>query len=189
MSFKSDVICKWFQVHITFRVLIDINVSLNLCYSLFTWKDQKQQLELPEAKASTGWNSAHCPPLTMEPSCHLPFTGQPLSALCRMDPSLCSCLLKAGLLLHELWLLSFIPRLLGLGTVHQSTSYFSLHRAVPIPQQAIFFSWFKPSVPLGTFLSVSGPGLMDKASSHHHNTGVIWFLGIHHQESFSPALS
>lgn len=29
MIFKTDVICKLFQVHVPFMVLIDINVSLN----------------------------------------------------------------------------------------------------------------------------------------------------------------
>lgn len=31
MIFKTDVICKLFQVHVPFMVLIDINVSLNWC--------------------------------------------------------------------------------------------------------------------------------------------------------------
>lgn len=86
--------------------------------SLFICKDQKQQLELPEAKASTCLEFCPCGlSLTMEPSCHLPPIGQPLPALHRMNPSLCSCLLKVGRLFHGLWLLSSIPLLLCLGTV------------------------------------------------------------------------
>lgn len=65
--------------------------------SLFICKDQKQQLELPEAKASTCLEFCPCGlSLTMEPSCHLSLTGQRLPALHRMDHGFC-CLLKVGL--------------------------------------------------------------------------------------------
>lgn len=106
--------------------------------ALFIWKDQKQQLELPEAKASI-WPGIVpvCHSIDHGTLCHLPLTGQPLSALYGMDAGLCSCLLKAGFLFHSLWLLSLPPSC----TWELATwaHHFSLEGAVPIPPQALFF--------------------------------------------------
>lgn len=84
--------------------------------SLFICKDQKQQLELPEAKASTCLEFCPCGlSLTTEPSCHLPLIGQPRSPQNESQPL--QLLTESRTLFHGLWLLSSIPLLLCLGTV------------------------------------------------------------------------
>lgn len=113
----------------------------------------------------------------MEHSCHLPFTGQPLPTFYRMDPGLCSCSLKAWLWFHRLWLLSFIPNLLCLGTVYLSTSFFFfLQGAVPIPEQALFFC-LKPSYLPGPSCQFQGQAWWIKLVLAIITQGWFDFLG------------
>lgn len=144
-----------------------------LMLALFIWKDQKQQLEQPEAKPSIWPGSLPtCPAMDHGTLCHLPLTGLPLSALCGVDSSLCCHLLKAGLLLRHPWLLSFTFLPSALGNCLPAHIISSLPGAVPSPQWALF-SCFKLSAPRGTFPSIPGSGLMDKTSSHHLTQGDL----------------
>lgn len=161
-----------------------------LTLALFIWKDQKQQLEQPEAKPSiwpgsqpmcpTSDHGTLLPPASHRagPVCSLQNGFEPLQPLTE-SRTLYSTI-------SDSWHLP--PSLLCLGTVYLSTSFLLFQEQCQFLNEHVF-SCFKLSAPLGTFPLVPGSGLMDKTRSHHCNTGVIGFLAAHHWECAGPSLS
>lgn len=155
--------------------------------ALFIWKDQKKQLELPEAKASI-WPGIPpmCPTIdhgTLVPSAfhgaapaHFLQNGSWPLQLFTESTTLISQALIVIIYSHPPVLRNCLPE-------HIIFFFFSSRSSANSWTSTFFL--FETFLPPRAFLSVPRSGLMDKVSSRHHNTGVIWFSW----ESSSLALS